>query len=124
MINASSAFMAELENDNRNYICDVNITLKTGEILSLGNEELWSGGISIEESVSNDSSFDIGSTIINKATIVINNIYENYTSHDFTGAKATIKVGLKLSDGTVELLNKGIFYVDSASYNGAIITLE
>lgn len=150
MINVSSAFREELNNDNRNYLCYVDISLKYGDTelqdtnsefvldtesgriiarienyeLHLENEKLWSGAISIEESVSNTGSFDIGSTIINKATVVLNNIYDEFTSYDFTGAKVTIKIGLKLPDDTIETINKGIFYVDSPSYNGSLITLE
>ena len=154
MINVSNSFKEELNNDNRNYICYVDIVLTNpgdvvesylqdssgeyildssgenintffdGVVISLTNENLWSSALSIEESVSNQNSFDIGSVIINKATIVINNIYEDYTSYDFTGAKVTIRIGLQLSNGTIEVVNKGIFYVDSATYNGSLITLE
>lgn len=126
MINVSSNFKEELNNGNRNYICNVDIELQDEDstVLNLDNKDIWSGGISIEESVSNDTSFDVGSTIINKATVVINNIYENYSEYDFTGAKVTIKVGLNLSGGTTEMVNKGIFYVDEAKYNGGILTLE
>lgn len=154
MINVSNSFKEELNNDNRDYMCYVDIVLVNpgdvvesylqdssgeyildssgenintffdGVVISLTNENLWSNALSIEESVSNQNSFDIGSVIINKATIVINNIYEDYTSYDFTGAKATIRIGLQLSNGTIEVVNKGIFYVDSATYNGSLITLE
>lgn len=154
MINVSNSFKEELNNDNRDYMCYVDIVLVNpgdvvesylqdssgeyildssgenintffdGVVISLTNENLWSNALSIEESVSNQNSFDIGSVIINKATIVINNIYEDYTSYDFTGAKVTIRIGLQLSNGTIEVVNKGIFYVDSATYNGSLITLE
>lgn len=154
MINVSNSFKEELNNDNRDYMCYVDIVLVNpgdivesylqdssgeyildssgenintffdGVVISLTNENLWSSALSIEESVSNQNSFDIGSVIINKATIVINNIYEDYTSYDFTGAKVTIRIGLQLSNGTIEVVNKGIFYVDSATYNGSLITLE
>lgn len=154
MINVSNSFKEELNNDNRDYMCYVDIVLANpgdvvesylqdssgeyildssgenintffdGVVISLTNENLWSSSLSIEESVSNQNSFDIGSVIINKATIVINNIYEDYTSYDFTGAKVTIRIGLQLSNGTIEVVNKGIFYVDSATYNGSLITLE
>ena len=154
MINVSNSFKEELNNDNRDYMCYVDIVLANpgdvvesylqdssgeyildssgenintffdGVVISLTNENLWSSALSIEESVSNQNSFDIGSVIINKATIVINNIYEDYTSYDFTGAKVTIRIGLQLSNGTIEVVNKGIFYVDSATYNGSLITLE
>lgn len=154
MINVSNSFKEELNNDNRDYMCYVDIVLVNpgdvvesylqdssgeyildssgenintffdGVVISLTNENLWSSALSIEESVSNQNSFDVGSVIINKATIVINNIYEDYTSYDFTGAKVTIRIGLQLSNGTIEVVNKGIFYVDSATYNGSLITLE
>lgn len=154
MINVSNSFKEELNNDNRDYMCYVDIVLVNpgdvvesylqdssgeyildssgenintffdGVVISLTNENLWSSALSIEESVSNQNSFDIGSVIINKATVVINNIYEDYTSYDFTGAKVTIRIGLQLSNGTIEVVNKGIFYVDSAAYNGSLITLE
>ena len=154
MINVSNSFKEELNNDNRDYMCYVDIVLANpgdvveshlqdssgeyildssgenintffdGVVISLTNENLWSNALSIEESVSNQNSFDVGSVIINKATIVINNIYEDYTSYDFTGAKVTIRIGLQLSNGTIEVVNKGIFYVDSATYNGSLITLE
>ena len=150
MINVSSEFRTELNNDNRNYLCYVDILLKYGDTelcdtnseyildtennkivariedyeLHVENDKLWSGALSIEESVSNTGSFDIGSTIINKATVVLNNIYDEFTSYDFTGAKVTIKIGLQLPDETIETVNKGIFYVDSPSYNGSLITLE
>lgn len=154
MINVSNSFKEELNNDNRDYMCYVDIVLVNpgdvvesylqdssgeyildssgenintffdGVAISLTNENLWSSALSIEESVSNQNSFDVGSVIINKATIVINNIYEDYTSYDFTGAKVTIRIGLQLSNGTIEVVNKGIFYVDSATYNGSLITLE
>lgn len=154
MINVSNSFKEELNNDNRDYMCYVDIVLVNpgdvvesylqdssgeyildssgenintffdGVVISLTNENLWSNALSIEESVSNQNSFDVGSVIINKATIVINNIYEDYTSYDFTGAKVTIRIGLQLSNGTIEVVNKGIFYVDSATYNGSLITLE
>lgn len=126
MINVSSGFKEQLNNGNRNYLSSVDIELKDEEstVLHLDSSKLWTNGISIEEAVSNDSTFDIGSTIINKATLSIVNIYDDYSDYDFSGAKVTIKVGLKLSDDTVEMVNKGIFYVDEAKYTSGIITLE
>ena len=103
MINVSSGFKEQLNNGNRNYLSSVDIELKDEEstVLHLDSSKLWSNGISIEEAVSNDSTFDIGSTIINKATVSIINIYDDYSDYDFSGAKVTIKVGLTLSDDTV-----------------------
>lgn len=125
MINVSNAFRQELFNDNRDYFEYVDITLSGGgKILNLTNDDLWGGGLTIEDAVSKDSSFDIGSAIINKCTVVINNIYDKYSEYDFGGATVFAWVGLKLPDNTIERIRKGTFIVDEAKYNGSIITLS
>jgi len=124
LINVSNAFRRELYEDRRNYLEYVDITLKNGRVLNLVNKDLWEGGISIEDSVSSDNSFDVGAAIINKCTIVINNIYDDFSEYDFTDAKSAVYIGLGLPDGTTERIRKGTFTVDGATYNGSIITLE
>lgn len=125
MINVSNAFRQELFNDNRGYFEYVDITLNGGgKTLNLVNEDLWGGGLSIEDAVSKDNSFDIGSAIINKCTVVINNIYDKYSEYDFGNATVFVYVGLKLPDNTIERVRKGTFIVDEAKYNGSIITLS
>lgn len=123
MLNLSTAFKNELNNDNRNYLCYADITLSDGTVLNLKNKDIWTGGMTIEDAVSNTSSFDIGSAIINKLTLVINNIYETYSEYDFTDAIVVPYVGLELPDGTIEKIRKGVFTVDDPSYNGSLITL-
>lgn len=125
MIHPSRAFVYQLHNeDNRKYMEYVDITPKGVETIHLTNENLWNGGLSIEDAVSSDSSFDIGAAIINKSTVVINNIYEQFSEYDFTDAEVIAYVGLQLADGTIERLRKGTYAVDEASYNGDIITLS
>lgn len=125
MIHPSRAFTYQLHNeDNRKYMEYVDITPKGVETINLTNKDLWNGGLSIEDAVSSDGSFDIGAAIINKSTVVINNIYEQFSEYDFTDAQVVAYVGLQLADGTIERLRKGTYAVDEASYNGDIITLS
>lgn len=124
MLNLSTAFKNELNNDNRDYLCYADITLADGTVLNLENDDIWTGGMKIEDAVSNTSSFDIGAVIINKLTLVINNIYETYSEYDFTDAVVVPYIGLRLPDGTVEKLRKGVYTVDEATYNGSLITLN
>ena len=124
MINVSNAFKQELFNDRRDYLEYVDTTLKDGTVLNLKNKDLWGGGMTIEDAVSKDNSFDVGSAIINKCTVVINNIYDDYSQYDFGDAKVVAYVGLNIPDGTTERIRKGTYTVDETAYNGSIITLQ
>ena len=124
MIPVSNAFKKELFNDHRRYLEYVDITLKSGTVLNLTNEKLWNGGLSIDDAVSGDNAFHIGSAIINKCTVTINNIYDDFSEYDFTDAGVVSYVGLPLPDGTTERIRKGTYAVDEAKYNGSIITLS
>lgn len=122
MINTSNEFKRLLFEDNRNYLEQADITLKSGTVLHLTNENIWTNGFKIEDSVSDDNKLDIGSAIVNKATLIINNIYDDYSEYDFEGASVVLKVGMELSAST-ERLNKGRFRVVDTAYNGSLITL-
>lgn len=99
MRNLSTEFKEEQNNGNHRYLKFVDITLKNGTELHLDNSNLWNNGISFEEAVSSGDNFDVGATIINKFSIVINNIEETFSEYVFSGAKAVVYVGLKLSTG-------------------------
>ena len=124
MKNVSSNFRNELNNGNRNYVKSADITLKDGTVLHIDDSKLWQNGMKIEDSVSNMDSFDISSVIIGQLTLTLNNISEEYSDYDFTDCVASnVKVGITLSDGTIESLSYGKFYLNEAKYNGSIITL-
>lgn len=125
MKNVTSAFRKELRKDSRTYIKSCDITLSDGTVLNIGNASIWSNGFKIDDDVSGSGSFDIGAAIIGKFTLVLNNIYDDFSGYDFTDAIiSNVKVGLKLPDDTVESVKKGVFAVDEPTYNGSIITLE
>ena len=124
MKNVSTQFRNELNNGNRYYVKSAEITLKDGNTLEISNSNLWQNGMILESATSNSSSFDISSIIIGQLTLSLNNIDEEYSDYDFTDCTAdNVKIGLALSDGTVESLAYGKFYLNDASYNGSIITL-
>lgn len=125
MKNVSSEFRKELNNGNRNYIKSAKITLKDSTELNLTDKDFWNNGVKIEDSTSNDNSFDIGSVIIGQLTLTINNMYDDYSDYDFTDAKiSNINVGIKLPDKTIESLQYGQYTVNETKYNGSIITLS
>lgn len=84
------------------YIKYADITLKDGRVLNLTSADLWANGFSFEDSVSNDSSFDIGSAIINVLNLTINNFDGQYSDYDFDGATVVCYIGLSFDDGTTE----------------------
>lgn len=125
MRNVSNAFRNELYNDNRNYVVSCDITFSDGTKKTATNAQIWSGGFKAEDSVSGSNNFEIGAAIVGKFTLVLNNIYDDYSDYDFYGAEiSNVKCGLKLPDGTTESVSFGKYTVDEPKYNGSIITLS
>ena len=88
------------------YLKYADITLTDGTVLNLTSANLWANGFSFEDSVSGDSSFDIGSAIINVLNLSINNFDGEYSNYDFEGAEVICYVGLQIEDeDTSELLD-------------------
>ena len=123
ILNLSSDFKKELNKDNRNYLEYVDITLKDKTEIKLTNKELWGKSLAIKDAVSSENSFDIGAAIINQCSFTINNIYDNYSIYDFSGANVVVYVGMELSNGTIEKIRKGTFIVDKSKYNGSLISI-
>lgn len=101
MRSLSKSFKKELNNDNRRYLEWVDIALKDGTALYLREDSVWNFGLKVEDAVSDSSEFKIGSAIINKATVTLNNIYDDFSDYDFEGAEITIYVGLRIATGLV-----------------------
>lgn len=125
MVNVSNDFKTKLNNDEREFIYNIDIVLDDGTKLpTINNDKLWENTLKIEDAVSGSGRFDVGAAIIGKLTFTLNNIYDDFSQYDFDNAKATLFIGLELDDGTVERFQKGVYYVDDPQYNGATITLE
>lgn len=138
MINVSSEFRDKLNNGNCNYLSYADITLKDWTTLNLTNDDIWNGGVTIEDAVSSGT-FEVGSAVINQCTIVINNIYDKFTKYDFKEAVVSVQLGIDLNETEfdidaddetessytprIEKIKKGVYTVDDTKYNGSIITL-
>lgn len=125
MYSISTAFRQELENDNRIYLIRLEFTFRDGHQLTVNNSGVWQGGLRFEEAVSGDSEFQVGSAIINKLNITLNNISDQYNSYVFEGATVIAYIGLELSNGTTEMVRRGTYIVDSVTgQNASLIKLE
>lgn len=103
MRNLSSKWKEKVKNGmDVQYLKYADITLTDGTVLNLTSANLWQNGMAFEDSVSNDSSFDIGSAIINVLNLTINNFDGQYSDYDFDGATVVCYIGLSFDDGTTE----------------------
>lgn len=123
MINVSNEFRQALM-ERRKLCTYADIVLADETQLRLDNDRIMTGGLRIEDAVSSDDSFDIGAAVINKCTVRINNIDDEFSPYDFTGAEVTAYAGLKLSGDRIEKIRKGIYAVDEAKYTGSTIVLS
>lgn len=125
MRNVSKQFKEVLKDKNRHMLHWADITLTNGTILNLDNRDLMqSGGMKIDDATSGSNSFDIGSVIINKSTITLDNSEDEYGTYDFDGASVVAYVGLKLPDGTTEKIRMGTYTVDEPKAVGSTIVLD
>ena len=128
MKNISNAFKRALFYNKRDYIALADITLTDGTVLHLTNDEIWQGGYSREEAISEDENFTVlGSAIINSATIIINNISDKFSEYTFEKATVQLHEAMKFTDETpsrTESLYAGEYTVEDTKYNGATIKLS
>ena len=100
------------------------ITLLDGQSVTLTDEEILSDGFSYEAATSGESSFDIGSAIINSCTLRFENVDGFYHQYDFDLAKVVPYIGLEETDGSITWKKKGTYYVDAANMKESSVTLE
>lgn len=133
MIAVSEKYRQQLANGNRNYLVKADITLNDNPtpsqrtVLHLTNEQIWDNGVVIENSISSDSSFDIGAAIIGSLTLVLNNINGIFDGYDFINAKVDLFMGVTgdtNGQGNQVYYRIGYYVVDDTQYNGSLITLD
>ncbi|WP_394918175.1 tail fiber domain-containing protein [uncultured Robinsoniella sp.] len=123
MVNTSLEYRKALYEDKRSFIPKVNILLSNGTVLELSGSQIMQGGVKIDDGVSSPGSFDIGSAVIGKLTLNINNMQDEYSDYNFTDAVVTVFVGLQL-ESRIEWLKKGVFSADDPTSTQSVITLE
>ena len=129
MIPVSTDYKRELIKGNRNYVIKVDVTLAGHAVpdFTLTNNEIWDNGISLDNAISSDDSFDIGSAIVGSLSVVINNINDDYSQYDFFDATLTLYLGVSgdLDENDQQRYYRiGFYVVDVPTYNGSLITLE
>ena len=123
----SPAFYERLKADKRHYYHILNFHFKDGSTREVRDNQIWDGGVSFDDAVSSDSSFDLGAVIIGKCTIQLNNLYDDFPkSLVFEGARVDVRLGIFLNDvhTLTETLEIGEYTVTEAKYTGSIIQLE
>jgi len=124
MRTASSAFKEKVKSSSRNFINTAVITLASQEELTIVNANILFDGFEVEDSVGSDNTFDaLGSTIINKCTIILYNGDESYSAYDFDDAHVVVSTGLEI-DGTTEPIQLGVYTVEEANYTTNSIVLS
>lgn len=107
----------------QNSKVEVKATLKlaNGQTKYLVGDDFMSGEMSFSDAVSSAGSFDVGAAIINKLDFALNNYDRRFDDYDFTGATITPYIGVKLSNGRIEWLQKGVYGVEQPETYGNTI---
>nr|DAY86009.1 MAG TPA: protein of unknown function (DUF5048) [Caudoviricetes sp.] len=105
------------------------VTFRSGVILEITDDDLMEGGLSIDDSVGDSSSFEVGGAVINKCTLILNNFERKFDEYDFTGAEFVVFVGYVLEDletetESTEWIQKGVYTTDTAKTSENVITVE
>lgn len=125
MRNLSSEFREKVNSGmDIYYLKYAEIMLKDGTKLSLDNSNFWANGFSFEDAVSSNETFDIGSVIINKFTLTINNIDDRFSEYIFEDAEATVWVGLELPSGIEKIRICTGTVAEEPKQRSSIITLS
>lgn len=111
MINTSNAYKKAIRG-NREFCIMDEITFSNGTKIPLSIGDFVS--YSINEATSSAGKFEVGAAVIKEYSAALNNMDGKFDEYDFEGADILAKVGLKLEDGTWEILQKGSYRIVSA----------
>lgn len=111
MINTSTAYKNAVKKNRIFEIFD-ELVFSNGERRTLSKNDFKS--YSINEATSENNRFSIGAAVIKKYSASLNNQDRGFDDCDFEGATIAARVGLKLEDGSWEILDKGTYRIVSA----------
>lgn len=118
MLAASNAFKRAMA-DNSTMLVEARVKLFNNQTVELSGDDI--SACSVEQSTSAAGSFNIGSAIIGKLSLTLNNRDGRFDKFDFTDAKISVRAGKQLDGGTIERVPLGSFIVDQPdSYSGTI----
>lgn len=120
MLSASSQFV-KLANQGAQTLFKATLSLGDGTTVNISGDDVMANSAAFSESTSSDGSFIVGSAVIGKFDVDLNNFDDRFSEYDFTGAIISPFIGYDLDDGTTEWLAKGIYEVQQPdSYGGTI----
>ena len=118
MLPASSGFLLAMQT-SRNFLALIECDLADGTILTLTNADIRMGSMRFSKASSSDSTFDIGSFIVGRFDVTLNNIDSRFSDYDFDGAVLIVQLGL----GAEDPVQVGVYTVADPNYNGSWISL-
>lgn len=121
MIKTTAAYKEAIK-ENRIFHHEVNINFADQTSIPVGDVDLFA--FQLLDATSNTGSFDIGSAIAQQLLLKLNNVDGKFDNHDFSDAVITAKIGLELSDNSIEWLNKGIFKAEPGTVSGDTISVN
>lgn len=121
MIKTTAAYKEAIK-ENRIFHHEVNINFADQTSIPVGDVDLFA--FQLLDATSNTGSFDIGSAIAQQLLLKLNNVNGKFDNHDFSDAVITAKIGLELSDNSIEWLNKGIFKAEPGTVSGDTISVN
>lgn len=121
MIKTTAAYKEAIKK-NRIFHHEVNINFADQTSIPVGDVDLFA--FQLLDATSNTGSFDIGSAIAQQLLLKLNNVDGKFDNHDFSDAVITAKIGLELSDNSIEWLNKGIFKAEPGTVSGDTISVN
>lgn len=121
MIKTTAAYKEAIKK-NRIFHHEVNINFADQTSMTVGDVDLFA--FQLLDATSNTGSFDIGSAIAQQLLLKLNNVDGKFDNHDFSDAVITAKIGLELSDNSIEWLKKGIFTAEPGTVSGDTISVN
>ena len=121
MIKTTAAYKEAIKK-NRIFHHEVNINFADQTSMTVGDVDLFA--FQLLDATSNTGSFDIGSAIAQQLLLKLNNVDGKFDNHDFSDAVITAKIGLELSDNSIEWLNKSIFTAEPGTVSGDTISVN
>lgn len=124
MISASKEFKEKLKRNRVPLANFADITLSNGIVKNLEPEDFrLDGGCSIEDKTT-DGKFGVGFCIGKNMSIRIDNKDERFSSYDFYMSTIRLYVAMRMDNGTIEKIRKGVFYATIPETGGDVIEIS
>lgn len=101
----------------------VNLTLTDGISLEYHEDRVLLNGIVRDSSTTVDGQFTVGAAVTGKMTVLLDNSDDVLSAYDFRDAVMIVWLGGIKTDGSMEKVNVGRYYIDEYSYDGCNVSL-